>query len=135
VSRHVSPTGRNAPLRCGERRIANQTASCHCGIVVPYQEPKVAGDSGDFNGAISSTLPMAAMFMRNKFIGWAAVVYSMQTWLSESEEARKKASTPGYLNVFMSIMALAVSYLPLFLPPAGHKGGSSTAPPQPVPLS
>ena len=104
-------------------------------LVVPYQEPTVSGDGGDFGGAISSTLPMAAMFTRNKFIGWAAVVYAIQTWLSESEETRKKATTPGYLNVFMSIMALAVSYLPLFLPPAGHNSGSTTAPPAPVPLT
>jgi hypothetical protein len=32
----------------------------------------------------------------------AAVVYSMQTWLSESEEQRKKAGTPGYFNVMMA---------------------------------
>lgn len=31
-----------------------------------------------------------------------AVVYSIQTWLGESEESRKNATTPGYLNVGMA---------------------------------
>jgi hypothetical protein len=104
-------------------------------LIVPYQEPAPSGDVSDFGGALSSTLPMAAMFMRNKFIGWAAVVYSMQTWLSESEEQRKKAGTPGYFNVMMAVLALGVSYLPLFLPPQGYQASSTTGPPEPVPLS
>ncbi|KAI9163286.1 hypothetical protein HJFPF1_04892 [Paramyrothecium foliicola] len=102
-------------------------------LIVPYQEPTTSGEPSDFGGAISSTLPMAAMFTRNKFIGWAAAVYAVQNWLSESEESRKKAATPGYFNVMMAVMALAVSYLPLFLPPTAQ-GGSSTSPPAPVPL-
>lgn len=39
-------------------------------LVVPYQEPTVKGDVTDFSSTLSSTLPMAAMFMRNKFVGW-----------------------------------------------------------------
>lgn len=39
-------------------------------LVVPYQEPSVKGDVTDFSSTLSSTLPMAAMFMRNKFVGW-----------------------------------------------------------------
>ena len=44
---------------------------------------------------------MAAIFMRNRYIGWAAFVYSVQSWLGESEDA-KKSSTPGYFSVGMS---------------------------------
>ncbi len=71
----------------------------------------------------------------------AAVVFSLQNWLGESEETKKSNSTPGYFNVAMScmaplnprarfrpqtnvnlrhlVMALVVTYLPLFLPTPG----------------
>ncbi|KEY68704.1 hypothetical protein S40285_05328 [Stachybotrys chlorohalonatus IBT 40285] len=86
-------------------------------LAVPYQEPPPKSEAAELSSTMSSTLPMAAMFMRNKFIGWIAVVYSIQTWLGESEESRKNATTPGYLNVGMAFMSLIVNYLPLFLPP------------------
>ena len=38
--------------------------------VIPYQEPAPKGDNIEFGSTISSTLPMAAIFMRNKYIGW-----------------------------------------------------------------
>ncbi|KAL6696807.1 hypothetical protein V8C34DRAFT_277678 [Trichoderma compactum] len=99
-------------------------------LIVPYQEPVVKGEVTDFSSTMSSTLPMAAMFMRNKFVGWIAVVFSIQTWLGESEDSKKSNGTPGYFSVGMSVMALAVTYLPMFIPPPGAK----TAPPPPQPL-
>lgn len=40
-------------------------------IVIPYQEPPAnAADQSDMGGTLSTTLPMAAMFTRNKFMGW-----------------------------------------------------------------
>ncbi|KAK0703467.1 hypothetical protein B0T26DRAFT_624523, partial [Lasiosphaeria miniovina] len=85
-------------------------------LIVPYQEPVAKGEGGDFGSTLSSTLPMAAIFMRNKYIGWAAVVFSVQSWLGESEESQKSSGTPGYFSVGMSLMSLMVTYLPLFLP-------------------
>lgn len=38
--------------------------------VIPYQEPAPKGDSVDINSTLSSTLPMAAIFMRNRYMGW-----------------------------------------------------------------
>jgi hypothetical protein len=32
----------------------------------------------------------------------AAVVFSIQSWLGESEETKRKASTPGYFSVGMA---------------------------------
>ncbi|KAI3340916.1 hypothetical protein F4824DRAFT_496516 [Ustulina deusta] len=88
-------------------------------LVVPYQESPAAksGDSPEFSSTLSSTMPMAAIFTRNKYIGWAAVVFSIQSWLGESEATTQSTSTPGYFSVGMSIMALLVTYLPIFLPP------------------
>ncbi|KMU81653.1 hypothetical protein CISG_02671 [Coccidioides immitis RMSCC 3703] len=47
-------------------------------------------------GALSSTLPMAAMFTRSRMIGWTSVVFSLQNWMAESPEQKKNSSTPGY---------------------------------------
>ncbi|KAI2466767.1 hypothetical protein F4781DRAFT_339146 [Annulohypoxylon bovei var. microspora] len=104
-------------------------------LVVPYQEPGAkAGDSGEFSSTLSSTLPMAAIFTRNRYIGWASVVISIQTWLGEGEDASKSSATPGYFTVGMSMMALAVTYLPLFLPqPQGQLGATGTEAAAPVP--
>lgn len=103
-------------------------------LIVPYQEPAASSDKTEFSSTISSTLPMAAMFTRNRYIGWAAVVFTVQNWLGESEDAKKKSSTPGILSVLMSAMALGVTYMPIFLPSAkGAAGGSGTEAPAPVP--
>ncbi|QPH18818.1 hypothetical protein C2857_003918 [Epichloe festucae Fl1] len=103
-------------------------------LIVPYQEPAASSDKTEFSSTISSTLPMAAMFTRNRYIGWAAVVFTVQNWLGESEDAKKKSSTPGILSVLMSAMALGVTYMPIFLPSAnkGGSGGSGTEAPAPV---
>jgi hypothetical protein len=38
--------------------------------VIPYQLPTAKEAASDISGTLGSTLPMAAMFTRNKFIGW-----------------------------------------------------------------
>ncbi|KAG5944608.1 hypothetical protein E4U53_006864, partial [Claviceps sorghi] len=116
---------------------------------VPYQEPDSASDKPEFSSTVSSTLPMAAMFTRNRYIGWyagrllvanhaantdrAAVVFTVQNWLGESQDTKK--STPGIFSVLMSVMALGVTYMPLFLPPRGAGSPSGTQPAAPVPSS
>ncbi|TVY85739.1 hypothetical protein LAWI1_G008641, partial [Lachnellula willkommii] len=37
-------------------------------LIIPYQIP-TAKEGGDISATLGSTLPMAAMFTRNKFIG------------------------------------------------------------------
>ncbi|KAL2142512.1 hypothetical protein VTI28DRAFT_1069 [Corynascus sepedonium] len=102
-------------------------------LIIPYQEPAAKGENPEFQSTISSTLPMAAVFMRNKYIGWAAVFFSLQSWLGESEETRKSNGTPGYFNVGMALTSLLVTYLPLFLPQPGARGGSPTGAAAPAP--
>ncbi|KAK1764095.1 hypothetical protein QBC33DRAFT_562151 [Phialemonium atrogriseum] len=105
-------------------------------LIIPYQEPGGKSESVEFSSTLSSTLPMAAIFMRNRYIGWAAFVYSVQSWLGESEDTKKNTSTPGYFSVGMSLMALLVTYLPLFLPPPpGSQAGTATGAAPPVPPS
>ena len=47
--------------------------------VIPYQEPVAKSDSPELSSTLSSTLPMAAIFMRNKFIGWYAETFVWYT--------------------------------------------------------
>ncbi|KAF7960526.1 hypothetical protein EAE96_000206 [Botrytis aclada] len=86
-------------------------------LIIPYQVPAAKESPSDFGGTLGSTLPMAAMFTRNKLIGWASVLFAIQNWLGESPETRKTSSQPAYFSVGMSLMALVITYLPMFLPP------------------
>ncbi|KAL4930203.1 uncharacterized protein BDV17DRAFT_259099, partial [Aspergillus undulatus] len=61
------------------------------------------------------------------------MVFSLQSWLGETEEQKKNATTPAYMSVGMSVMALAVTYLPIFLPPTPNARGAATATPSPAP--
>ena len=91
----------------------------------------------------------------------ASVVLSLQNWLAETPEQKRKASTPGYFSVGMactsycsaasvafldfwgsplipsfvgpSVMAVAVTYLPLFLPPQPGTASTQTEAPPVVP--
>lgn len=50
-------------LVCDQRLTATST-------VIPYQEPLSKGDNPELSSTLSQTLPMAAIFMRNRYIGW-----------------------------------------------------------------
>ncbi|KAJ2906542.1 hypothetical protein MKZ38_001185 [Zalerion maritima] len=71
-------------------------------LIVPYVEPKPNPENVEFSSTLASTMPMAAIFTRNKFVGWFAVMFSIQSWLGESADARANSSTPGYFSVGMS---------------------------------
>jgi len=86
-------------------------------LIIPYQSPVAKESPADFSSTLGSTLPMAAMFTRNKLIGWASVIFAIQNWLGESSETKKTSSQPAYFSVGMSVMAVIITYLPLFLPP------------------
>ncbi|KAI9733367.1 MAG: hypothetical protein M1834_003451 [Cirrosporium novae-zelandiae] len=109
-------------------------------IVIPYVEPSKDESKSDLSGTMSSTLPMAAMFTRNKSIAWAAVFVSLQNWLGETAEQKKGSSTPGYFGFGMSIMSVVVclrnlqTYLPLFLPPPANRRVTATEAPGPITL-
>ncbi|KAF7591899.1 hypothetical protein BBP40_000870 [Aspergillus hancockii] len=100
-------------------------------LAIPYVDPPATKNDADMSGAMSSTMPMAAMFTRNRMIGWVSFVFSLQTWLGETPEQKKTASTPAYMSVFMSLMALVVTYFPIFMPPPAARAGAATATPSP----
>ncbi|EFX01582.1 hypothetical protein CMQ_8048 [Grosmannia clavigera kw1407] len=96
-------------------------------LAVPYQAPAPKTDAADVTSSMSSIMPMAAMMTRNRYIGWSSVMFSVLNWLGESEESRKSSSTPGIFSVGMSFMALAVTYIPLFMPAPGQEAAPVAA--------
>ncbi|KAF2265314.1 SUI1-domain-containing protein [Lojkania enalia] len=73
-------------------------------LIVPYAEPAKEKSDGDMGSTMASTLPMAAIFTRNK----VAVVFALQSWLAESPEQKQTSSTPAYFSVGMAFMSLLV---------------------------
>ncbi|KAL5397617.1 hypothetical protein PMIN02_002121 [Paraphaeosphaeria minitans] len=101
-------------------------------LIVPYAGPAKDKSDGDMSSTMATTLPMAAIFTRNKMIGWVAVVFALQSWLAETADQRRTAATPAYFSVGMSFMSLLVGYMPLFLPPVTPRvgtGSGTEAPP------
>ncbi|KPI43333.1 uncharacterized protein AB675_7096 [Cyphellophora attinorum] len=80
-------------------------------LVIPYVEPKDS-DKADFGSTFSTTMPMAAMFTRNKMIGWMALMMSLLNWLGETPAQRKNATQPAYLTFGMSVLAVGVVSVP-----------------------
>ncbi|PYH80776.1 SUI1-domain-containing protein [Aspergillus uvarum CBS 121591] len=77
-------------------------------LAIPYIDPPKDKNEADMSSAMSSTMPMAAMFTRNRMIGWVSFVFSLQSWLGETPDQKRNASTPAYMSVLMSLMALVV---------------------------
>ncbi|KAK5679504.1 hypothetical protein LTS10_008325 [Elasticomyces elasticus] len=95
--------------------------------VVPYTEPEEKKDaSSDIQGTMASTLPMAAIFTRNKYaaancalwsnadadfcrmIGWTSVIFAVQGWLSETAASKSSQATPAIFSVGMAFLSLGV---------------------------
>ena len=51
---------------------------------------------------------MAAIFTRNKMIGWTSVLFAVQAWLSETPAQKATSSSPAYFSVGMALLALGV---------------------------
>ncbi|KAF2176169.1 translation initiation factor SU [Zopfia rhizophila CBS 207.26] len=71
-------------------------------LIVPYAEPATEKSGGDMASTMASTLPMAAIFTRNKMVGWTAVVFALQSWLAETPEQKRTSATPAYFSVGMA---------------------------------
>ncbi|KAK5692098.1 hypothetical protein LTR97_011272 [Elasticomyces elasticus] len=97
-------------------------------LIVPYTEPEEKKDaSSDIQGTMASTLPMAAIFTRNKMIGWTSVIFAVQGWLSETAASKSSQATPAIFSVGMAFLSLGVAYMPLFMPPTpGPRSAAGT---------
>ncbi|KAK0509893.1 hypothetical protein JMJ35_007287 [Cladonia borealis] len=123
-------------------------------LIIPFRDQSSKEADNDVAGTMASTLPMVAMFTRNKMIGWAAFVFAVQTWLAQTPEQAKKAGTPGYLSAAMAcepsmpnpyssatnvscglVLGLGTTYLPMFMPPPAARLATGTEAPPVAPPS
>ncbi|KAK9460999.1 uncharacterized protein V1516DRAFT_674715 [Lipomyces oligophaga] len=83
----------------------------------------------DISSMLATTLPMVAMFLRNKLIAWASLLVTLQSWLNENESNDEESSggSPGWLKVVMSLAGLLVCYLDLFVPAGNIVGTFSSS--------
>lgn len=69
---------------------------------------------------VSQTLPMAAMFMRNKIMSWSSVFLALQSYLSEPINKPKNDADAGLqpplLKLTFALISLVTCYLEFFLP-------------------
>ncbi|KAI5963020.1 uncharacterized protein KGF55_002812 [Candida pseudojiufengensis] len=85
-------------------------------LVVPYRHvpAKARKDAGNI---ISQSLPMAAMFMKNKMLSWAALFLSIQSYLNEpiNKEAEDGAQPP-ILKIVFALVAVLTCYIDVIFP-------------------
>ncbi|TGZ79639.1 hypothetical protein EX30DRAFT_372938 [Ascodesmis nigricans] len=111
-------------------------------LIVPYTRPAAKEEGPDISTTFATALPMAAMFTRQKMVGWMAVVFALQSFLNEPSTSAvvdtEKPKQPAVFTLGMSGMALFVTYMPMFfpnsklMPGTGTGTGTGTGPAQPV---
>lgn len=76
-----------------------------------------ANSRTDVAGPISNTLPMAAMFLRNKAVLWVALFLAVQAWLNEpAHRPANDTLSPPLLKVAFGFLLLALCYAELVIP-------------------
>lgn len=63
----------------------------------------------------SSTLPLAAMFMKNKIMSWAALFTAIQLYLNEPK-VRAPDAQPASISIVTAIVGLLTCYSDFVLP-------------------
>jgi len=68
---------------------------------------------------VAQTLPMAAMFLRNKMLSWSSVFLAVQSYLAEPINKpvdNKEVSQPPLLRVIFAIISLVTCYIDIIFP-------------------
>ncbi|QLQ78878.1 hypothetical protein HG537_0B02260 [Torulaspora globosa] len=90
--------------------------------VAPPKSP-YATNTG-LSGLVNQSMPMVAMFLRNKFIGWFALIQSVHYYFNTDPEAASVAAAsnkgsmdqPPLMKVLLSVVGLLVCYMNLVIP-------------------
>lgn len=85
---------------------------------VPAQPRNVSGN------VMSQSLPMAAMFLKNKAIAWSSLFLAIQAYLNEPKNkplendssAASAGAQPPLFQVIFAIIGLATCYMDVFFP-------------------
>ncbi|KAI3402922.1 hypothetical protein KGF56_004383 [Candida oxycetoniae] len=89
-------------------------------LVVPYKHVP-ANTRKDMGNILSQSMPMAAMFMKNKVLAWAAVFLAVQSYLNEPinrplTDGNDKPQQPAILQILLALIAAGTCYMDLFFP-------------------
>ena len=98
----------------------------------PAAAARPAAPAADQAETVTTALPMAAMFTRQRMIGWASVIFAIQSWLNESPTTTITGKQPALFGVAMAMLGLAIvsaraaaahgavltgqTYMPIFFP-------------------
>lgn len=73
---------------------------------------------------ISQTLPMAAMFMRNKMMSWTSVFLALQAYLTDPVNkpagSGDSGAQPPLLRLAFAFISLLTCYMEFFFPATGN---------------
>lgn len=87
--------------------------------VVPYKHAP-AKKRSEASSMMAQSLPMAAMFMRNKMISWASFFLAIQSWLNEPINAApvegESTNQPPLLRIAFSLIGMLTCYMDLVFP-------------------
>ncbi|KAK9448093.1 uncharacterized protein V1518DRAFT_334347 [Limtongia smithiae] len=83
-------------------------------LAVPYV-PLVMRPRDDITGFVATGLPMIAMFLKIKIVGWASLLITLQSWLNETADSTGDGQ-PAWFKVIMSLAGLFVCYMDLLFP-------------------
>ncbi|AET38958.1 uncharacterized protein Ecym_3475 [Eremothecium cymbalariae DBVPG len=71
-------------------------------------------------GLLSQSMPMLALFLRNKFLAWFSVVTAWHSFLTSDPNASSSATSSGDLGpvmkIVMGLMSVVVCYMGLVFP-------------------
>ncbi|CEP60057.1 uncharacterized protein LALA0_S01e02058g [Lachancea lanzarotensis] len=88
-------------------------------LIVDYKHvpaPKSTASSAS-QGVLAQSMPMAAMFMKNKFLAWFAMLTTVHYALNGGDEA--SADQGPLLKILMSAVSLGVCYMNVVFPQPG----------------
>lgn len=92
-------------------------------LVVRYVKQKTV--KNDISSAMSTSMPIAAMFLRNKVLAWAALFTTLQAYLNEPSFTDTEAQ-PAWLSVLISVVGLLTCYMDIIMPPKSAVAAAAT---------
>ncbi|EGW30355.1 uncharacterized protein SPAPADRAFT_143493 [Spathaspora passalidarum NRRL Y-27907] len=100
-------------------------------LVIPYKHVPAKPRNDNATSVVAQSLPMAAMFMRNKILSWSSVFIAVQAWLNEPINAPKSDNDnpqqPALLKITFAIVALLTCYMDVFFPGTNNNLKNSAA--------
>ncbi|VVT56360.1 uncharacterized protein SAPINGB_P005004 [Magnusiomyces paraingens] len=85
-------------------------------LVIPYRARKPL--KNEVSSAMSSSMPIAAMFLRNKILAWASLFTTIQGYLNEPAQLASD-SQPAWLSVLLAAVGIVTCYMDIIMPPRG----------------